>query len=499
MGLGGFAVHTALPKGIPEPKAAFSYVLADRVEAIDLPIAASARLPFRWPAFGVFDKPVTLSFQKPGRKQIAPALFRISVAIDIREEKRIEVILPVSNRKLGTLDIRYSPVFQPFELALSAEQVEAVFREGVALKQIQGESPVWFFQPKAPAPMASQGLLPHLLFHAPTKQSIETFYSNFLSLNSVQSFGWMEGCVLDGLLDLRNRFPGRKSKSVLDAHLNLFFDETGHLVYEGPFSRPYENKFYGIEAFLPFATLAQIQPNHPILPLAADYLVQKADGQAVIQDKHLTTEGCYTLGYPLASLAIALNRPDLALLAIKQFTERQKRLCKDDIIYQRLDEKGELHYPNWGRGAAWYLLGLVRTLTLADKHEEVFRALKPEIAALKAEFTRAAQSALALRQPEGIWMCFLDQPETGPDTSGSAGIAAALAIGVRHHYLPVSVSDSIQKALHELLSYLTPDGFLSGASQANKGGIALQKSGYRVISQYASGLMGQLIAAQTGP
>ncbi|WP_437206165.1 hypothetical protein [Planctomicrobium sp. SH664] len=42
---------------------------------------------------------------------------------------------------------------------------------------------------------------------------------------------------------------------------------------------------------------------------------------------------------------------------------------------------------------------------------------------------------------------------------------------------------------------LTPDGFLQGASQSNKGGEDLQRSEYRVIYQMGMGLMAQLLAA----
>lgn len=43
--------------------------------------------------------------------------------------------------------------------------------------------------------------------------------------------------------------------------------------------------------------------------------------------------------------------------------------------------------------------------------------------------------------------------------------------------------------------YLTPDGMLTGVAQSNRGGISLQQSDYRVISQMGMGLMAQLAAA----
>jgi hypothetical protein len=61
--------------------------------------------------------------------------------------------------------------------------------------------------------------------------------------------------------------------------------------------------------------------------------------------------------------------------------------------------------------------------------------------------------------------------------------------------LPASMRPAARRTLKALEGQLTPDGFLGGVAQSNRGGEALQRGGYRVISQMAMGLMGQLIAA----
>ena len=45
------------------------------------------------------------------------------------------------------------------------------------------------------------------------------------------------------------------------------------------------------------------------------------------------------------------------------------------------------------------------------------------------------------------------------------------------------------KAKNALLPYMTPDGFLAGTAQVNKGGDALQQNGFRVISPYTLGFL----------
>ncbi len=141
------------------------------------------------------------------------------------------------------------------------------------------------------------------------------------------------------------------------------------------------------------------------------------------------------------------------------------------------------------RGVAWYLLGLARTLPLLDDHDGADDLI--------AECRRAGAWALRHQRPDGLWSCYLDEPRTGADTSGSAGIAAALALGVPGQLLPSPGAGraAADRALAALTRHLTPDGFLGGVAQLNKGGEALQRGGYRVLSPMAMGLMAQLIAA----
>lgn len=473
----------------------FTYLLPGEVDSAMLPIPDNMRVPFNWKWFGLHNEIVKINFKKPKGQKRMPALFRISTAIDVREQKLIEVFLPESKRVLGVLDIKYSPVFQPFGLLLNVKDVEAVFNEGIALKQIKGSTPLWLFNKGGGNEISNKALMPHLLFNTEKQKPINIFYSNFLSLNVVQSFGWMEGCVLDGLYDLHKRFPEKNIKQVIDNHLQLFFDVQNNLSYEGPYSRPYTNNFYGIESLLPFGVIVQLYPEHPILPEVVKYCIAKADTNGLIIDKHVTTEGCYTIAYPLAAIAVALKKPQLARLALDQLLLRKELLVKGNDIHQRMDENKKLSFANWARGVAWYLLGIVRTLAIMEENKTRLSGFENDIEMLKAEFLRAANTALELQDASGLWFCFLNKPATGIDTSGSAGIAAALSIGAGKGYLPYSINKPLKLCLSALLKHLTPDGFVSGAAQANKGGIALQESGYRVISQYASGLLAQLVAA----
>lgn len=234
---------------------------------------------------------------------------RIAVALDDREVKRVEVFLAKSGRVLGELDIRYAHVFQPFELLLSAEDGEAIKSEQLGLRLVEGTAPLWVLNSSDMSP----ALTPHLLGQANGNPQQE-FYRRLASLDSLQFFGWQEGCVLNGLLDLRGIIPSQHVDQTIKLHLDSFFDAAGVLDYEDDFSRP-RREIYGIECTLPFAALAQINPEHPALRAAVDFWLSLRDNSGAIQDADmLSAEGSYTVAYPMAQLAISLNMPNCARL-----------------------------------------------------------------------------------------------------------------------------------------------------------------------------------------
>ena len=241
---------------------------------------------------------------------------------------------------------------------------------------------------------------------------------------------------------------------------------------------------------MPFAILAQTNPSHPLLKTAIEFCEAHANAEGVIADgtgnnRMVKTEECYTVSYPLAVLAKTLNRPDLAQLALKTLQSRISVIEKGNSIYQRGTEQGELYFENWSRGVAWYLLGLVKTIVHLPENVEK--------ESLIISFQKSVEKVIAYQQSNGLWFNFFHQPETGFETSGTAGIAAALTYGFQHGLLNEKAKTAAIKAQIGLLPYLTPDGYLTGTAQVNKGGDALQQNGFRIISPYTLGFFAHLI------
>jgi unsaturated rhamnogalacturonyl hydrolase len=476
------------------------YVPARRVNPLHEAPPEGNRLPSGWTAVRLRESEdgLRLIWPDAGRSSTPPlqsgSRLRITVALEYRDVQFVEVSLAQSGLHLGYFDIRYAYVFQPFELILTAELTEAVLREGVQLRlQGEGDRQLWIFDELEGDP-ARQLFVPHLLIGEGSDR-FESYLQSMASLSSLQPFGWLEGCVLDGLYALRKEIGAERADSVIEAHLGQFVDAEGRLRYEDLKGRKADGAFTTIEATLPLAVIVKHRSDHPLVKQALIFWDAKGinDSGAIIDGDALTAEGVYTVAYPLAVIASRLGRGDLAELAIRQALLRRDWLTRDKHVYLRYHQHAGTHtFRSWSRAFAWYMLGMTRTWI--ELKGSGYAAL-PGVDELEHELLRVAEVALAWRQQEGLWSCFLDEPGTGIETSGSAGIATALALGAKHGLLPQKYFDVAVESLDALKAYLTPDGILSGVSQRNAGGMELQTGGYRVLSQMGMGLMAQLYAA----
>lgn len=449
-----------------------------------LPVPEKQRAPFGWTVATVTsaDKaPLVLKWQ-PLPEEVQPTHLRIAVGLDERDEKTAEAFLPGSGRVLGVLDLRFVTQFQLFQLPLLDGDWAAIQREGVALRLTQGSD----LEILTGGPECPEALQPHLLVPG-TASPREEFLARMNSLASVQQFGWMEGCVLDGLLDLGAK-PGRERfRDMARRHLDLFF-QGDQLIYENHLSAPSDNQIYGIEGTLPFAALVRVDPQSPLLELPLQAWEWRRRPTGSIQDRgHLSSEGAYTVAYPLALIAKARQSEVLMQDALYQVRFRQARFFDGHEFWRTYEDDGKRGNRNWARGIAWQMLGLVRTLEVAKDRRD--------IGDLIIHLQRFAAWAIALQREDGLWSVFADEPDLVPDTAGSAGIAAALALGAKQGWLDETAAAAARKTLSGLQAHLTPDGFLGGVSQSNKGGQGLQRSDYRAIYQMGMGLMAQLLAA----
>ncbi|HSI09388.1 MAG TPA: glycoside hydrolase family 88 protein [Rariglobus sp.] len=448
---------------------------------------SALRAPFGWPVIRIVPgQPFTLRLPAPAKPAPQGGWLRITVSTDDREEKLLSVSLPSTSREVGIIDLRYAHSLEPFQLSLSADDYTAAAREGVVLTLTQVTCPLQLLAhdlPSDAAPLAPQ-LIPDL-----ATDRLAAFFDRLASRASVQTFGWMEGCVLDALHDLHAATGESRWRAALDAHLALFITPDHRLVYENARGHPADGTLRSIEGTLPFAQITKIAPAHPLLALALEFFRSKfnADG-TFTHPESITAEGSYTVAYPLAVLAQIRSDRSLAQLSANVLRVRRESLRRPDGLWLRHHPDDTRTFRSWARGVAWYLLGFGRSL----EHLEGLT----DTTDLKTEFLAAATWALGYQRADGLWGCFLDDDSTLQDTSGSAGIATAFARGAKAGLLPAEIFiPAATRCWKALPVHLTPDGFLGGAAQSNRGGEPLQRGPYRVLAPMGMGLMGQLAAA----
>lgn len=456
---------------VAEPAARY-VVLGLEGEGHDGP--AGQRIPFGWKGFA----PGRVLRGGAGEAPAGAARFRVTVAVDHREDAEVLVRARRSLAMLARLDVRYFGALQIGEAQLSAADTRAAWEQGVVLERVSGKAPLVFVAPGADVPVEMQ---PHLMVPGGRDEE-EEFRARLRGGCGMTQWSWKLGCILDGLLALGEREAARRM-------IARYYPDGRTLVYEGPRSEPLQDRIYGVEGTLCFGAMARLEPGHPGLEMLIEFCRDRADEQGVLHESSgvVKTEESYTVSYPLAVLASQRKDASLRRIAVRTLLARRDVLhAKDDAIYQR-GKPGELRFRNWARGLAWHLLGCAHTLR--------WLGAEPEVA---AEFRRAAALAMRLQSNTGLWFCFGEEPETGVETSGSAGIAAALAMGARDGVLGGEALAAARLARAALRGYLTPDGLLGGATQENKGGDALQRGGYRVMPQYGWGTYAQLLGALGG-
>ncbi|WP_198342300.1 glycoside hydrolase family 88 protein [Pedobacter psychrophilus] len=459
-------------------------VLSNEAELLD----SGKTTPFNW-AYHLIDKKGISFNWSPNAANINTkfARFRISTATDVREPCVLEVLLNKNNFKLGEMDLSYATYLQVYELQIPQKYINDVLNGGITLKKIKGEKPIGVFA--ANDEKISKVFKPHLLLYDNIKTNFDELKRTLLNREVYQPFGWMEGVVMDGLQVFTGHNP--EANSSLYRRFKQYFTKDG-FNYTGLYNTPIANTVMNVETVLPFALYAQYHPQHPSLNEVIAFCKNHTDKNGVTSDDPqsnfpiIKTEECYTVSYPLAVIGNQRKDNQLINLAVKNLLARSSALADSTGIYQRTDGNGGRIYKNWSRGVAWYLLGYIRSYEQLKNHQDADL--------LKKEIIRAAKYVIQFQQKNGMWYCFLHEPETGLETSGTAGIAAALKYGYQIGVLDATAKSASDKATKALKDYLTPDGLLTGTAQVNKGGEILQRSGLRVISPYTLGFMGYLLA-----
>lgn len=466
-------------------------------EPVDPP--EKKQVPFGWKSLAIPDHAsgLFLTWDDPLTGPLQT--LRFTLAIDLREARLVEACLGESGYRLGVVDIQYGCPMQTYEIHLAPNTGEAIAREGIRLRTVDGRGPLWILGGGERDLENNERLHPHLVGgksdHVQSSLLWQESYRSLCSLDSVQLFGWVEGCVLEGLYELsRSRDPHwhEQASQTIRNHLQLFF-ANGEMRYVNPRSEEVVNRWNNNEHGLMVASLVKYLPDHPALASFQE-TIPFWEEQVRNLTRHPSTEACYTIAYPMALIGSGEElekQQRLYKLALNTLNQHKECLARGDHLYLRcFYDSQEKIYPNWLRGIAWYMLGHARVLqqTGVEYSEE------SRLAAFELE--RVCRWIMTLQGDDGLWSCFAHQPETGTETSGSAGISGALVLTYKLGLIGEEAVTAARQCLKGLETYMSTDGLLHGVSQSNKVEIGepLQRYGFRSYSQMGQGLAVQLAA-----
>jgi rhamnogalacturonyl hydrolase YesR len=124
------------------------------------------------------------------------------------------------------------------------------------------------------------------------------------------------------------------------------------------------------------------------------------------------------------------------------------------------NDPNELSPGAWSRGHGWLIRGMVDTLLLMPRQS-------PQAAELRRILRELADALLKVQQPSGMWHCLLHRApiESPPETSGTALIAANLAIAVAEGFLEhEKYAEASRRAFAALPRYVDQRGVVHSVS-----------------------------------
>lgn len=416
--------------------------------------------------------------QAPAKATVVHAV----VAGDYREVVELAIQFIVDGKVVGHRRLDLGKAMHGLHVRIALPSPGASMR----VVQVEGGQAVWVLAPHSSFPRSG------LLACSGTcgQDRLEMFTEN-LRLGAITQFGWNLGCVTEACSDMAALKHAGEWDDALLNYLSPFLVEGNHLRYQN--SRgAVETDTLSVEAGLPCAGLAR----HPLL--AANYrelgrrLAEHWLDHVAGHREHLTAEGTYCTAYPMLQTArwIEEDAPDIGRrlqeAARQALTWRREALSLPNGIALR-NHRGKLSFVNWARAWAWYLLGEVRSARLDRGHCH------------EAKLKEQLRQALGFQREDGLWGGFVDDSGSAPDTSGSAGIAAAMLWAAKLDLLPVETARrSALTCWHGLSPWIDEAGWVHGNCPGNRRGEGFQRGPTRDANAFAVGLVGQLHAGLLG-
>jgi unsaturated rhamnogalacturonyl hydrolase len=178
----------------------------------------------------------------------------------------------------------------------------------------------------------------------------------------------------------------------------------------------------------------------------------------------------FMAGYFLLRIGNLLEREDYFNFGLMQYHGHENFLQDDrtNLYYHGWDNLAQNHMSGifWARGNSWAAYTMSRALELIEVQHPSFMIIQGSL--------RDQLSALVrLQSDSGLWHTILDDSSSYLETSGSAGIAAALLTSGKLY------NKYSQKALEAILSQIKEDGSVMGVSAGTA--VMFDADGYKQV------------------
>lgn len=132
----------------------------------------------------------------------------------------------------------------------------------------------------------------------------------------------------------------------------------------------------------------------------------------------------------------------------------------------------------WARGNAWITIAI----------PELFRLAPPGNPALGRHLAQIYRSqvdaVIACQRPDGLWTTLLDDPDSPPETSATAGFGYGILAGIREGLIEPEFYDPAERAARAVLEHIDEQGIVRGTSDGTPMGHDLEF--YRLIPDVAA-------------
>lgn len=165
----------------------------------------------------------------------------------------------------------------------------------------------------------------------------------------------------------------------------------------------------------------------------------------------------------LAKIGQLLARPEFVEEASYQFLIHTQYLMdrQTGLWFHGWTFEGRHNFAcaRWARGNSWLTIAIPDFLAMMDwpEHHATRRFLQQVLAS-------QVQALAACQHSSGLWHTLLDDPESYPEASATAGFAYGILKAVRKRYLPASWLPVAEKALRGVIANINADGELKQVS-----------------------------------